>query len=64
MNQQQTYTVKEFAEAYNIGRDAAYSVFKRDDFPAFRNGNRFLVLRAAAHDYFVAESYKTKGKVA
>ena len=54
----ETYTVMEFASAFNIGRDTSYSIFRRNDFPSFRIGNRFLVMRCNAIDYLSAQKNK------
>ena len=37
------FSVDEFREAYGLGRNAAYEVVNRADFPAVRIGRRIII---------------------
>ena len=49
-------TVREFMAHWGIGRDAAYALCHRPDFPVIRVGTQFRVLAAALDGWLAAEA--------
>lgn len=51
-----TYTVPEMAQALGLGRNTAYDLVNRADFPAIRVGGKILVPIEALHNWLNREA--------
>ena len=52
----QCYNVAEVAAALGIGRNAAYELIHRKDFPSLRVGNRWVIPVAALERWLEAQA--------
>jgi excisionase family DNA binding protein len=54
-NSKLTYSVPELAELLNIGRNAAYDLANREDFPAIRISPRRIIVPADRLEAWLAQ---------
>ena len=51
-----TYNAPEVAQLLGISRSAAYNLMRRDDFPSFRIGKRWLVRDSSLNEWLEKQS--------
>lgn len=56
MTDKKTLSVSDTAKLLGISKPTAYALFRQQDFPSFRIGNRLLVAEAALDKWLAAQS--------